>query len=162
MAHGFFDRFFEGVGVPSAFRSYAAPKIAPEGPREPPKQAPLVALLAPRALQCCSWAALGFLLAAPGALLGGPPGSWAACAPGGSWAAPGVVLAPPERLLERWRLQTRVWPKSRNSSTVHRFGGVLRPPGTSWRPLGLHRGYGYQAGWPPGLHRRYGYIYGYG
>ena len=42
MAHGFFDRFFEGVGSPSVFRSFGClggPKTTPEDPGEPPKQA---------------------------------------------------------------------------------------------------------------------------
>ena len=41
MAHGFFDRFFEGVGSPSVFRSFGClggPKPTPEDPGEPPKQ----------------------------------------------------------------------------------------------------------------------------
>ena len=89
------------------------------------------------------------LLEGPWVALGS---SWASLGPprgalGGSWAAPGALLAPPEWLLEpSGRLQSRVLPKSRISSTVQRFscffggpGGLLAPPGAllepSWRPL---------------------------
>ena len=86
----------------------------------------------------------------PGPLLAALGGSWASLGPpcGGSWAAPGALLAPPKRLLEPpRRLQSRSLPKSQNSSTVQRFSIFFAPPGAhlappeallglSWRPLG--------------------------
>ena len=124
-------------------------QVPERAPKQSPGSPPAASVSAPEAVVLGSWGGLGgswaalgrswrFLasfwpLPAPLGPLRGRPG-WPWPPPwtdsDGSWAAPGQVSAPPDRLFERsWRHRTLVWPTDRKSSTVQRFREFCGAPG---------------------------------